>query len=155
MIDRLDFFFFVPALLLSTLKPLFLPSLSVSLSLFILAVPIRECLGKHSCMSSPFPTAILNGTFFFRSVKAINNWKRSAIKQILLLLLTGVAAVQDYGCGSSAGLWVYQQVTGSIPGRGCIDFYCANGAEGVLLSKGVVGNGQSIGSTVSDAIICS
>ena len=31
--------------------------------------------------------AILNGTFFFRSVKAMNNWKRSAIKQILLLLL--------------------------------------------------------------------
>ena len=45
------------------------------------------CLGKHSCMSSPFPIAILNGTFFFRSVKAMNNWDRSAIKQILLLLL--------------------------------------------------------------------
>ena len=46
-----------------------------------------QCLGKHSCMSSPFPKAILNGTFFFRSVKAMNNWKRSAIKQSLLLLL--------------------------------------------------------------------
>ena len=60
---------------------------SVSLSYFILAVPMRGCLGKHSCMSSPFPIAILNGTFFFRPVKAMNNWKRSAIKQILLLLL--------------------------------------------------------------------
>ena len=87
MIGRRDFFFFLPALLLSILTPLFLPSSSVPLSYFILAVPMRECLGKHSCMSSPFPIAILNGTFFFRSVKAINNWKRSsAIKQILLLL---------------------------------------------------------------------
>ena len=48
---------------------------------------MRECLGKHSCTSSPFPIAILNGAFGFRSVKAMNNWKRSAIKQILLLLV--------------------------------------------------------------------
>ena len=48
---------------------------------------MRKCLEKHSCMSSPFPIAILNGTFFFHSVKARNNWKRSAIKQILLLPL--------------------------------------------------------------------
>ena len=39
--------------------PLFLPS-SVSLSYIILVVPLRECFGKHSCMSSPFPIAILN-----------------------------------------------------------------------------------------------
>ena len=71
----------------SILTPLFLPPLSVSLSHFILAVPMRKCLGKHLLMSSPFPVAILNGTFFFRSVKAMNNWKRSSIKQILLLLL--------------------------------------------------------------------
>ena len=38
---------------------------SVSLSYFILALPIRKCLIKHSCMSSSFPIAILNGTFFF------------------------------------------------------------------------------------------
>ena len=50
--------FFVPALLLSILTHLFLPSSSVSLCYFILAVPMRECLGKHSCMSSPFPIAI-------------------------------------------------------------------------------------------------
>ena len=56
---------FVPILLLSILTPLFLPSLSVSLSYFVLAVPMRECLGKHSCMSSPYPIAILNGTFLF------------------------------------------------------------------------------------------
>ena len=35
----------------------------VSLSL-ILALPLRECLGKRSCMSSTFPEAILNGTHF-------------------------------------------------------------------------------------------
>ena len=33
-------------LLLSMLTPLFLPSLSVSLCYFVLAVPMRECLGK-------------------------------------------------------------------------------------------------------------
>ena len=41
---------------------------SVPLSYFILAVPMRECLGKHSCMSSPFPIAILNGTSSFLSL---------------------------------------------------------------------------------------
>ena len=35
---------------------------------FILAVPMRECLGKHSCMSSLFPIAILNGTSSFLSL---------------------------------------------------------------------------------------
>ena len=42
-----------------------LSSSSVSLSYFILAIPMRECLGKHSCMSSQFPIAILKGIFFF------------------------------------------------------------------------------------------
>ena len=42
-----------PTLLFSILTPLFLPSLSVSLSYFVLAVPIRKCLGKQSCTSSP------------------------------------------------------------------------------------------------------
>ena len=69
MIGRQDIFFFVPALLLSILTPDFLPSSSVSLSYFVLAVPMRECLGKHSCMSSPFPIAILNGTCFFPTVQ--------------------------------------------------------------------------------------
>ena len=43
------FLSFAPALLFSILKPLFCPSSSVPLSYFILAVPMRECLGKHSC----------------------------------------------------------------------------------------------------------
>ena len=68
--DRpLGLLLFVPALLLSILTPLFLPPSSVSLSYFILAVPMRECLGKHPCMSSPCPIAILNGTFLFREAK--------------------------------------------------------------------------------------
>ena len=54
--------FFLARLLLSILTPLFLPSLSVFSSYFILAIPMRQCLGKHSCMSSPFPIAILKGT---------------------------------------------------------------------------------------------
>ena len=61
--------FFVPALLLSILSPLFLPSSSDSLSYFILAVPMRECLGNHWSMSSSFPKAILNCTCFFREAK--------------------------------------------------------------------------------------
>ena len=53
---------FVPAVLFSILTPLFCPASSVSLSYFILAVPMRECLG------SPFPIAILNGTSSFLSL---------------------------------------------------------------------------------------
>ena len=73
MIGRQDFFFFfLPALLVSILMPLFLPSSSVSLSYFVLVVPMRECLGKYSCMSSPFPIAIaiLNGKYLFFSNSA-------------------------------------------------------------------------------------
>ena len=58
----------MPALLLSKLFSLFLPSF-VTLSYFILAVPMRECFGKHSCMSSSFPIAILNGTCLFPTVQ--------------------------------------------------------------------------------------
>ena len=57
---------FVPDVLFSILTPLFCVSSTVSLSYFILAVPMRKCLGKHSCMSSSFPIVILNDTFFFR-----------------------------------------------------------------------------------------
>ena len=59
---------FVPAVLFFILTIFFCPSSSVSLSYFILAVPMRECLGKHSCMSFPFPIAILNGTSSFLSL---------------------------------------------------------------------------------------
>ena len=65
MIGRRDLFFFAPALLLSIFTPLFLPFSSVSLSYSILSVPIRECLGKHSCMSPPFPIAVLNAIPYF------------------------------------------------------------------------------------------
>ena len=82
--DRPSGLFFMPALLLSILTPLFFPSSSVCVSYFSLAIPMHECLGKHWCMSSQFPTAILNGIFFFCSVKAMNNWNQSTIKQILL-----------------------------------------------------------------------
>ena len=59
-------FFFMPALLLSILSFISLPTSFVSLAYFILAVAMRERLGKHSCMSSTFPIVILNGTSFFR-----------------------------------------------------------------------------------------
>ena len=54
-----DFFFFVPAVLLT---------LVCFMSVIILAVPMRQCSGKHSCMSYIFPIAILNGSFFFPTV---------------------------------------------------------------------------------------
>ena len=54
---------FVPALL-SILTTLSLPSSSVSLSYFTFAVLMRECLGKHSCMSSPFPERRNRALFF-------------------------------------------------------------------------------------------
>ena len=38
------------------------------MSYFILAVPMGECMGKHSCMSSSFPIAMLNGTSSFLSL---------------------------------------------------------------------------------------
>ena len=71
---------FMPAFLLSMLMPLFLQSSSVSLCYFILAVPMREFLGKHSCMSSPFPIAILNGTFFFSRNDMIETAEQSPVK---------------------------------------------------------------------------
>ena len=76
MIGRRDFFFFVPILLLSILTPLFLPYLLrlffyfVSFLLFNFFLFFILLKGvKHSCMSSTFPIAILNGTCFFRNAK--------------------------------------------------------------------------------------
>ena len=48
----------MPAFLLSLLTALFLPSSSVSLSYFVLAVPMLECLGKlvHEFHISPSRT---------------------------------------------------------------------------------------------------
>ena len=60
---------FVSALLLSILTPLLTNFSSVPLSYFSPAVPLSECLGKHSCMNSLFPIAMLNGTFLFREAK--------------------------------------------------------------------------------------
>ena len=65
-LDRTSFF--VAAVLLSTFIFLFLLSSSVTLSYFYLAVLTRGCLGKHSCMSSPFPIAILNGPCSLRAI---------------------------------------------------------------------------------------
>ena len=57
---------FVSAVLLSTF--ILLLSSSASVSNFYLAVPMRGCLGKHWCMSSPFHIAILNGTCPLRAL---------------------------------------------------------------------------------------
>ena len=60
-------FFFVSAVLLSAIILLCLLSSAVSLSYLKLAVPMGiKCLGKHSCMCSPFSISILNGTCSIR-----------------------------------------------------------------------------------------
>ena len=61
-----------------------LPSSPVSLSYFILAFSMRECLGKHSCMSSQFPIAILNGTSSFLSLVQENINPEVPLKNIKL-----------------------------------------------------------------------
>ena len=71
--------FFAPALVLSILTHLSLPS-SVTLSYFILADPMRECLGKHSCLSSSFLIAILNCTCLFSRETVLALAEASPIK---------------------------------------------------------------------------
>ena len=76
---------------------------------------------KHS--SSSFPIAILNATLFFRFVKATNNWKRSAIRQILLTNQSSVRspvlsvqahklvlAVYQVGCNLSSSSVKFESV---------------------------------------------
>ena len=63
-------YLFIPKCVLhSILIHPFLPSFYVSLSYFILAVPMRKCQGKHACMSFTFPIAILKCPCFFSTVQ--------------------------------------------------------------------------------------
>ena len=60
--------------------------------LFILAVPMRQCLRKHSCMSSTLPIALLNGTCFFRQSTykcAMSSERKSKLVNLNLYKLTG------------------------------------------------------------------
>ena len=86
MVGCRDFFLSCPLYFFSILTPLLLPSSCVSLSYFILAVPIRECLGKHLFMSFPFPIAVLNGTSFF-SLFGARETKHSQRTLLLALFL--------------------------------------------------------------------
>ena len=110
------FLFFVHALLLSILTPLFLPSSSVFLSYFVLPVPMCECFGKHSCMSSPCPITILNGTILFslgeivglgRSLVYQNQIKLILIRfqHALLLCLRRISTILSQGI--SHGVWLF------------------------------------------------
>ena len=66
MIGRRDFFLSCRLYFFHThATPLFLSSSSVSLAYLILAIPMREFLGKHSCMSFPICYIAMNGAFFF------------------------------------------------------------------------------------------
>ena len=91
--------FFMTALLLSILAPLFLLFSSISLSYLNIAARMRECLGKHSCMSSSFPIAILNGTCFFCEAKWYLLWsmlRPSKSNQTNQLMLYSMLIVVDY-----------------------------------------------------------
>ena len=59
VIGRRNLFVFALALILSILIPLFLRSSSVSLSYFIFAVPILECLGKTLVYEFPISYRML------------------------------------------------------------------------------------------------
>ena len=50
----------------------------VSLSYFILAVDMLECLGKHSCTSCIFGIAILNGNCFYVTAQLHEHKRRSS-----------------------------------------------------------------------------
>ena len=43
--------------------------LRLILHLILSVFPMQECSGKHSCMSSPFPIAILNVILFYRETR--------------------------------------------------------------------------------------
>ena len=66
-------------------QPVFLPSSSVSLSYFILAVAMPVWHTKHLCMSSAFPIAILNGSFYLRETRR-SKWSKICSSKIGLLL---------------------------------------------------------------------
>ena len=77
-ISRLKYCFMY-ALLFSMHAPLFLPS-SVTLSYFIHGVPMRKCLGQHSCMSYTFSIAMLGGPLIFFTLWIISVPVRQLLK---------------------------------------------------------------------------
>ena len=69
MIGRRDFYFsFLHCFFPYSGRSSHLRRLFLYLISFFYA-PMRECLGKHSCMSFPFPITILKGTYFFPTVR--------------------------------------------------------------------------------------
>ena len=80
----LEISFLMNVVCLSKFTHLFLTFSSVSSSYFICAVPMHKYLGKHSYLCSTFPKAILTGTCYFHTVKAVKNWKQCFIKIILV-----------------------------------------------------------------------
>ena len=84
LMGRLDFFFFGPTLLLSIHTLLFLPSSSVSSSYFILVVPMRACLGKHSCMRSHFYSHT-EWYLFFHKMRWASRSKRVTCQKLTII----------------------------------------------------------------------
>ena len=86
MIGRL-LIFFVPALLLSILPPLFFPSSSVSLSYFILAVPMRECFWKTLVHEFPISYSHTKWYLHFWEGKSPCFGRSFAYQNLIILLL--------------------------------------------------------------------
>ena len=68
--QKQDFFFFVPTLLLSILTHVTI--FVCFIILFHSCCSHARVFGKHSCISSPFPIAILNDTCFFPTVQLVH-----------------------------------------------------------------------------------
>ena len=96
---------FVPVVHFSILMPLFCVSSSVSLSYFILAVPMRECLGKHSCMSSQFPIAPIK-KFIVMATSRMIGIHRSTVD----LRRRQSSALQSFPIISNAGSAAFQML---------------------------------------------
>ena len=67
-VSRLESYFPAPCSSFR-IRSFLLPFFSVSVIYFIIDVPMRNCLGKHLCMSITFPIATLKDTYSLCSVK--------------------------------------------------------------------------------------
>ena len=59
---------------------------------------MRKCLGKHSCTSSTFSIAVLNGTCSLHSLGVIFVVVRDAIKLNKIIIITILAKSKFHTC---------------------------------------------------------
>ena len=97
----------------NTHSSLLTSSFSVSLSYFILPIPMLELLGKHSCTSSTFHSHS-EWYLLFSLCKSTENCKWSAIKQfycakcLFLFVLVALFGSVSLSCGSL--YWFFNRI---------------------------------------------